>query len=504
MGPMGTAYAELVAESRQIALLGSIGSVLGWDERTGMPPGAAPFRAEQSSLIAATLHERATSPRIGELLDRAADEVQSLDRHSTESANVRESRRHYDRQRKLPTSLVRELTETTVMSEQAWGQARRANDFKAFKPWLRKMLDLKRDEINCYGYETEPYDALLEDFEPGQTAANLRNVFASLKDPLVDLIRRIADSPRRPPAEILERLYPQPAQERLAKMAAAAVGFDFNNGALAVSTHPFCSGLGPGDTRMTTRYDERAFGDAFFGTLHETGHALYDQGLPTAQFGLPSGQAISLGIHESQSRMWENLVGRSRSFWRFFLPKAREAFPEALAGVSEDQWCSAINTIRPSFIRVESDQATYNLHILVRFELESDILAGKLGIDDIPEAWNAKYRQYLGITPKTYADGCLQDVHWSAGLIGYFPTYTLGNLYSAQFFERARADLGDLDAMFAKGDFAPLLGWLRENIHSVGQRYRASELVQRVTGKPLSAEPLLRHLRRLGSEYYGV
>src|SRR5260370_324370 len=297
--------------------------------------------------------------------------------------------------------------------------------------------------------------------------------------------------PRKSQLKILERKYPAAAQEKLGRDAAAKIGFDFSAGRLDVSVHPFCSGLGPGDTPMATRYDEKYFGDAFFGVLHETGHALYDQGLPAEHFGTPRGEAVSLGIHESQSRLWENFVGRGRSFWKYFLPLAKSAFPDTLRDVDEDQWYFAVNDVRPSFIRTESDEATYNLHILLRFELEQAMLAGEIIPRDIPAAWNQRMKKYFGITPPDDAKGCLQDIHWSGGAIGYFPTYTLGNLYAAQFFEQAQSDLGDLPAQFARGEFIPLLNWLRENIHRHGKRYRAGELVLRITGKPLSAGPLL-------------
>jgi carboxypeptidase Taq len=390
------------------------------------------------------------------------------------------------------------------MAQQAWVSARKNADFPSFAPWLEKTLTLKRQEANCIGYKVHPYDALLDEFEPGDTTADLTAVFSELRAPLVDLIGRIGQSPRKTPAEILERTYPKFAQEKLARDAAVAIGFDFDAGRLDVSVHPFCTGLGPGDTRMTTRYDENYFGDAFFGVLHETGHGLYNQGLPAQHFGTPCGQYVSLGIHESQSRMWENLVGRSRSFWRFFLPKTKAAFPDALGNVSEDDWYRAINDVRPSLIRTESDEATYNLHILLRFELEQAMISGDLAVADIPAAWNEKMKSYLGLVPPDAAKGVLQDIHWSGGAIGYFPTYTLGNMYAAQFFEQARKDLGDLDAMFARGEFAPLLGWLRQNIHSLGRRYTARQLVKKVTGKDLSAQPLLAHLNHKAAEVYGV
>jgi carboxypeptidase Taq len=348
------------------------------------------------------------------------------------------------------------------------------------------------------------YNALLEDFEPGETAENLSRVFEELRGPLVELIGKIVSSGKKAPVEILERDYPAAGQATLAREAAAAVGFDFEAGRLDVSLHPFCSGIGPGDTRMTTRYDEKYFGDAFFGVLHETGHGLYDQGLPKEHFGSPRGEAVSLGIHESQSRMWENLVGRSRAFWRFFLPRLREVFPEQLRDVSEEQWYFAVNDVRPSLIRTESDEATYNLHILLRFELEKGMLEGSLKAGDLPAVWNERMKHYLGVDVPDDARGVLQDIHWSGGAIGYFPTYTLGNLYAAQFFEQAGKDVGDLEGKIARGEFGALLGWLREKIHAQGKRYTATELVREVTGRPLSAEPLLAHLRGKARELYVV
>ena len=496
-------YESLVRELKEIALLASVASVLGWDERTQMPPKGAEHRSAQASLLARMVHERLTSPRVSDLLAEIEASPLARGPSSDAAVNVREVRRSHDRARKLPSSLVEEQTRVAVLAQQAWGESRARSDYAAFEPWLSKTLDLKRQEARCVGYAGEMYDALLDEFEPGETAANLRATFEGLRPPLVELIGSIVSSGRKAPVEILERDYPAEAQSRLAREAAAAVGFDFEAGRLDVSLHPFCTGLGPGDTRMTTRYDPKYFGDALFGVLHETGHALYDQGLPAEHFGTPLGEAVSLGIHESQSRMWENFVGRSRPFWKRFLPDVRAAFPVALRGVSDEQWHFAVNDVRPSLIRTESDETTYNLHILMRFELEQALLKEELKPKDLPAAWNAKMREYLGLTPPDDARGCLQDIHWSGGAIGYFPTYTLGNLYAAQFFEQARADLGDLDAQFERGDFRPLLDWLREKIHRHGKRYRAGELARRITGKELSAEPLLRHLRKK-AELYGV
>ena len=282
------------------------------------------------------------------------------------------------------------------------------------------------------------------------------------------------------------------------------MGFDFRRGRLDVTAHPFCTGIGPGDCRITTRFDEHEFSDAFFGILHEVGHGLYEQGLDEAHYGTPMGEAVSLGVHESQSRLWENLVGRGRAFWAYWLPMARRIFHEALADVSLDAFHAAVNHVAPSLIRVQADEATYNLHIIIRFELEQDLLAGDLAVGDLPAAWNQKYRECLGVTPRNDAEGCLQDIHWSAGLIGYFPTYTLGNIYAAQLFAAAQAELGGLDDAFARGDFGGLLGWLREKVHRQGQRYRPADLVERVTGSRPDHRPLIDGLRRKYAELYGI
>jgi carboxypeptidase Taq len=497
------AYDELIATIRDIGLLGSVESVLGWDERVMMPDKGAEHRSNQMSLLARLTHQQLTSPRVGELLSRVEGTDLVRESESDAAANVREIRRSYDRATKVPTRLVEELTKTGVLGQQAWVEARKKSDFLTFRPWLEKLVGLKREEANYVGYKQHPYDALLDDYEPGDTTADVTRVFESLRAPLVDLVGRIAQSGKTAPVELFERNYPADAQQRFARDAAEKVGFDFSSGRLDVSVHPFCTQIGPGDVRMTTRYNEGRFG-AFFGVLHETGHGLYSQGLDPAHFGTPRGQYISLGIHESQSRLYENFVGRSRSFWQFFYPQAKQAFPDALRDVSVEQWLFANNDVRPGFIRVEADEATYNLHILLRFELEQALVSGDLAPADVPGAWNERMRHYLGLTPPDDAHGCLQDIHWSSGGIGYFPTYTLGNLCAAQFFEQASKDLGDLDAQFAAGEFRPLLSWLNENIHRHGRRYTARQLVKRVTGRDLSAEPLLNHLRRKASEFYGV
>ncbi len=498
-------YSELTRLLREAALLGSCSNVLGWDEQTYMPEGGTQFRSEQLGLIAGMTHERATSPRIGELLGELEAAGDLGDPAGDRAVNVREARRSYNRATKLPRRLVEELSRTTTLAQQAWVTARKNSDFPHFLPWLDKMIGLKREEAQAIGYGSGvPYDALLDDYEPGATTAEITRVFAPVREELVKLVAAIHHSAKRPNVEILTRHYPKTPQIVLAEAASKAIGFDFERGRIDASAHPFCSGFGPGDCRLTTRYNDHHFPSAFFGVLHESGHGIYEQGLPADNFGLGCGQATSLGIHESQSRMWENFVGRSRAFWTYLYPTAQQAFPQALGQVGFDDFCFAINEVSPSFIRVEADEVTYNLHVMLRFEIEQLLIAGDLKPADVPGIWNEKFLQYFGLTVPNDAHGCLQDIHWSGGLLGYFPTYALGNMYAAQFFNAARRDLGDLDEMFARGQFQPLKSWLNEKIHNHGKRYPARRLVEVVTGQPLSHQPLIDHLNRKFGELYGL
>jgi carboxypeptidase Taq len=498
------AYAELIRRVKAIALLNSCGSVLHWDHQTYMPAKGAAHRAEQLALLAGLGHEQFTAPGVGELLSRAEAD---RDRHEPRSAvavNVRELRRAYDRATRVPPALVEELARTAALAHEVWVDARRASDFERFRPWLARLVTLKQQEAAAVGGSGVPYDALLDEYEPGETVARLTPVFTELRTSLVDLVGRIGRSPRRPDLSILHRAYPIAAQEAFGRTVAEAIGFDFQAGRLDATVHPFCSGIGPGDTRLTTRYNPHDFGDAFFSILHEAGHGLYDQGLEAEHFGTPMGEAVSLGIHESQSRLWENFVGRSLAFWEYWLPQVRRAFPEALTGVGLDAFVFAVNDVRPSLIRVDADEATYNLHILLRFELERALIDGDLAVVDLPTAWADGMERLLGIRPPDDARGCLQDVHWSGGSFGYFPTYTLGNLYAAQFFAKAQTDLGDLAAQFRRGEFLPLRAWLNRAIHREGQRYRAADLVVAVTGEPLNPGHLLRHLTEKFEALYGL
>ena len=497
-----TLYEDVCRHAREIGLLSSIESLLGWDERCLLPAAGAEYRAEQMTLVTGLIHARQTDQRLGGWLDELAASPLAADPASASGATIRQLRRQYEKKTKLPQALVEELTRTSVLGQQVWQTARADSDFAALTPLLQKTIDLKREQADAIGYAECRYDALLDDYEQGERTSNLTRVLGELRDELTPLVAAIRSSGRQPERAILHRHYPLEAQEAFGRQVAAAIGFDFTRGRLDVTAHPFCTAPGPHDCRITTRYEEGYFSGALFGTLHEAGHGIYDQGLPAEHFGLPAGEAVSMGIHESQSRLWENLVGRSRAFWRHFYAAAQQAFPEALGHVALDDFYFAINDVRPSLIRIESDEATYNLHILIRFELEQALVEGDLPVAELPGAWNEKYREYLGIEPANDAEGVLQDIHWSAGLFGYFPTYSLGNLYAAQFFAQADDDLGGLAEQFARGKFEPLRLWLVDRIHQFGQRYSASELVERVTGEPLSHRALMDHLRgKLGPLY---
>jgi carboxypeptidase Taq len=498
------AYSELIRRTREASLLGSCAGVLGWDERTYLPTNGAAFRSEQMALLARLGHEMITGPEIGELLGRVEGTGLVVDPESDAAVNVREIRRTYDRAVKVPKELVEELARVTTRAQGEWAAARKAKDFGRFRPWLEKIVGLKRQEADAIGYSSNPYDALLDEYEPGATAGEITNLFTALAADLVPLVQAISSSKRAPNRDILTREFPVEKQEAFGRAAAAAVGFDFQSGRLDTTTHPFCSGIGPGDCRITTRYNPRFFNESFFGILHESGHGIYEQNLPAEHHGTPLGTAASLGVHESQSRLWENQVGRGRPFWEHFLPKAREAFPAALGDVRLDDFLFAVNDVRPSFIRVEADEATYNLHIILRFELEQGLLTGDVPVADLPAAWNDKFQAMFGLTPPDDAAGCLQDIHWSFGGLGYFPTYTLGNLYAAQFMARARTDLPGLDDDFRRGEFGRLKEWLTEKIHRQGQRYRANEMCRRITGQSLDHRPFISYLRDKFAPLYGL
>jgi carboxypeptidase Taq len=498
------AYDELIRRTREESLLASCAELLGWDELTYMPPRGVAHRGNQLALLSGLLHEKGTDPRIGELLDVLEQSDLVRDAEAPAAVNVREIRRVYNRAVRLPRALVEELARVTSFAQQEWAVARAQSNFEHFRPWLEKVVALKRDQAQALGSSSVAYDALLDEYEPGAHSDDLRRLFEALRRDLVPLVAAIGNSRRRPDTAILQREFPVDRQRRFGEEVAAALGFDFTRGRLDTTVHPFFSTIGPGDCRIVTRFGPRSFCDGFFGILHELGHALYEQGLDPAHHGTPLGEAVSLGLHESQSRLWENIVGRSRAFWEHFFSRAREVFPDTLADVCLDDFHFAVNAVAPSLNRVQADEVTYNLHILVRFELEQALLTGDLPAADVPAAWSEAYRRHLGIAPANDTEGCLQDGHWGAGLIGYFPTYTLGNVFAAQLFARATEEVGEMGERFRSGGFATLLDWLRANVYRHGSRYPAVRLIERVTGTPVDHRPLVQALWRKYGELYGL
>ncbi|MBI4568505.1 MAG: carboxypeptidase M32 [Planctomycetes bacterium] len=499
--PLPAAYAVLIAAWKRVSLLGAVGKLLGWDQEVNLPPAGAPHRAEQQTLIAGLAHEWRTDPKIGDLI--AAAERCGLPPDSAEAACVREMRRDYDRAVKVPRPLVEEMARTHSLAVAAWQEARKKNNFPAFAPWLEKNFSLARRYAEALDDGAGSYDTLLNDYEQGLTAAALDPLLGRLREALPPLAREAMRSRRSPNQDLLNVPFPKEAQAAFARDLTSAIGFDFTGGRLDESAHPFCSTIGPGDTRLTTRYSGRNFKEALYSTIHEMGHGLYEQGLPPEHRGTPLGEGCSSGVHESQSLFWENLIAHSPAFWAFFFPRLQAACP-ALASARLDDFLFAVNKVEPSFIRIQADEVTYNLHILLRTGLERDMFSGRLPPRDLPGEWNRRFHDLVGLDVPDDAQGCLQDIHWSVGAVGYFPTYSLGHLNAAQIETALRAEVRDLDRLLARGDFSPALAWLRRNIHQHGRRYEPADLVRRVTGQPLSPEPLLAHLREKVRFYYGA
>ena len=497
------AYEQLSEHGKQLAYLGSAIAVLDWDQRTQIPPKGHAHRVNQLACLAGMRHRMITDPIVGECLSAIEGSESVRDPESVQAVNVRWWRRYYDRAVKIPEKLAVALSRAAAEGQSVWERARPANDWDLFKPYLERIVTLKREEAQAVGYEQEPYDALLDVYEVGETARNLEPIFERLRKPLVELIGRIQARSEQGASAAVHGLFPIADQRSFSLEVARQIGYDLEAGRLDISAHPFTTGIGPGDVRITTRYSQNYFNEAFFAVIHEAGHAIYHQGLPLEHWGSPICRPISLGVNESQSRMWENMVARSEAFWSHFYPNAQSRFT-SLAEVPLSTFLLAVNEVKPSLIRVEADEVTYNLHILLRFELEVALLRGDIQASDLPEAWNDKMLKYLGLTPPDYAQGVMQDVHWSSGSIGYFPTYTLGNLYAAQFFHRAKSDLGDLDSFISRGEFEPLLEWLRKNIHSQGSTYLPRELLVRTTGEDLNPGFLIDYLENKYGVLYGV
>ncbi len=489
-------YQEMIAWYKEFQLVGRISSILQWDQRTYMPKKGIVSRADQLAFLDGLAHRKLTEPAMVGAVNELAAAASELT--EDQRVNVREIKREVDRATKVPTDLVEEISRHISKSNNAWVEARQNNDFNHFAPFLARMIELRKLEAAALGFGDRPYDAALDLFEPGSTEPFVRDLLEDLRKRLVPFVHKVLGAEKHDDSPILRQPYPIDKQREFGLMVIGKLGYDFDEGRQDISAHPFTIGT-KGDVRITTRFNETDLRQSLFAMIHEGGHALYEMGLPQEHADTPLGQSVSLAVHESQSRFFENVLGRSMSFWTYFYPDLKATFPTQLGDVSLPMFFEAINTVAPSLIRVEADEVTYNLHIILRFEIERAFMAGEVAVPDLPELWNAKIKQYLGIDVPNNADGVLQDVHWSEGLIGYFPTYTMGNLYGAQLREKLIADLGDIDRLCARGEFAPILNWMREHVHRHGKRYMAGELIERATGKKPNAEPFMCYL----TEKYG-
>jgi carboxypeptidase Taq len=498
------AYQELAARLQDYWSLGKIEAILEWDMQTQMPEGGSNARARHIELLAKLSHQHFTSAETGRLLDAAAGETQNADPTSDEFNLVRVARRDYDKARKVPTELVMEMSRITTLAHSIWAKARTDNDFKSFAPTLEKIIELKTRIAECLGYTDHIYDAMLDEYEPGLKTADVASMFETLREDLVPLVKAITARAEAVNDSVLHQDFDETKQREFSEMVVKQFGYDFGRGRQDRAVHPFETSFSRDDVRITTRFHPKWLNPAMFGTFHEAGHAMYEQGVGEKLEGNILCSGVSLGIHESQSRLWENIIGRSYGFWEYYFPKLQSVFPAQLGNIDLETFYRAVNKVSPSFIRVEADEATYNLHIMMRFELESDLLAGKIKVMELPDAWNAKSQAYLGITPDTDTVGVLQDVHWSAGLYGYFPTYSIGTILSAALFDKAVEQCPNIPAEIKQGKFDTLLNWLRTNIHQHGRKFDPKDLIQRATGQPLQSRSYMNYLKTKYSAIYGL
>ena len=492
---------ELRRHLAELVDLRNAAQLLGWDQQTMMPPRGGPARAESLATLGRISHELFVSAQTGRLLEGAAAELNGASGDSDDSRLVRVTQRDWEKARKVPSELAADLARAASIGQEAWIAARRESDFSAFAPYLRRNLELAKRYVECFDEFECPYDALLDDYDPGMTTATTRRLFDELKAELVPLIATVAAHQENVDDSCLHGEFPVPEQRSLVEDVVELMGFDRQGWRIDDAVHPFATGFGSGDVRITTRWDPAFFASGLFGAMHETGHGLYEEGIADELQRTPLGHAESLALHESQSRMWENMVGRGRAFSTVLAPMVAKRFGVSL---EPDTLFRAVNKTTPSFIRVEADEATYGLHIVLRFEIEQELIEGRLAVEDLPEAWNARFKDFFGLDVPDDANGVLQDVHWSAGLIGYFPTYALGNLIAGQLWERVHRDIPDLQERVAAAELAPLREWLREHVHRHGAKFTTQELLERVVGGPISVGPFLTYLKAKLSEVYRV
>jgi carboxypeptidase Taq len=496
-------FVELRRRLAEVSDLAKAMSLLAWDQRTMMPPKGAAVRAEQLGTLSRLAHDRFTSDEIGELLDDLAEYEQGFPDESDEASLIRLARRDYDKERRVPAELRSEITRAAAVGYTAWVDARARSDYASFLPHLERNVELRRRYAECFEAD-EPYDALLDDFEPGMKTVEVREVFDVLKPELIGLVRGVADHQDGVDNSFLRGPFPPDRQRRLSLAVLKALGFEQDSWRLDETEHPFANSLATGDVRLTTRFKEHDVSDALFSTMHEFGHGVYERNVDPALERTPLCRGASMALHESQSRLWENLVGRSRPFWSFFYPTFQSIFPE-FDGVEEDAFYRAVNKIEPGHIRVEADEVTYSLHIILRFELEQELLSGELDLRELPEVWNARMKEYLGVTVTDDAHGVLQDTHWSAGSLGYFPTYALGNVVSVQIWEQVLAAMPDLPDQIGRGEFGELREWLRDQLYRHGRKWEPKELIERITGAAkMDPGPYLRYLNQKVGEVYGI
>lgn len=481
---------------REIDDLHKAAAVLNWDQETYMPPGGIEARANQLATLQKIAHTRFVRDEVGKLLEDLRPLSAEMDFDSDTASLIRVTSREYEKARKIPDELVAELAQKTSLAQNIWVQARKAKDFSKFQPILEELVTLIRRKAEYLGYTEHIYDPLLDIYEPGMKTTDVAAIFEHVKAELIPLIQEIIEHQDAVQDPVFQGTFDGDTQWKFGLDVLQQIGYDFERGRQDKSAHPFTTSFSPDDVRITTRLNPNHFTSAFFSSVHEGGHALYEQGVSQALSRMPLCDGASAAVHESQSRLWENIIGRSREFWTCFLPRLQQLYPEQLAEATVEQVYQAVNVVRPDYIRVEADELTYNLHIFLRFELETALIAGDIEVQDLPELWNTKMRAYLGLTPPDDALGVLQDIHWSAALFGYFPTYALGNVLSVQFYERALHDIPNLSEYIARGEFGPLLEWLRAHIHIHGAKFTPQELVHRVTGEAINPQPYMTYLSK--------
>jgi carboxypeptidase Taq len=496
-------FQRYLEKTRTLVDINAATAVLNWDQETYMPDGAAMGRAEQIATLSALIHQMAVSNDYCELINTLKYEAENNVLEDWEKAAIRESAREQDIALKLPEEHVVDFARAQSLAQHTWKQARSESNFSIFADALAHLVDLKRKEADFIGYDENPYDALIDLYEPGMTVAQLRPVFNRLQEGTRVLLSRINASERIVDDAILFTEFAKEKQLAFSRDIIGKLGFDFSTGRVDLSAHPFCTSFAPSDVRLTTRIFNNDLRSCLFGLIHEAGHGMYEQGFDPKFARTPLAAGTSMGIHESQSLFWENMIARSEPFWYWAFPQLQAVFPERLSGQTPTDFFRAINVAKPSFIRIEADELTYNLHIIIRFEIEEALINGTLQVKDVPEMWNAKMQEYLGITPKNDAEGCLQDIHWSFGGFGYFPSYTLGKLYAAMFYSQMKSDIPNLEEQIANGSFGAILGWLREKIHRWGKSKAASELVMDICGKPLTEEAFLAYMTAKTERVYG-